>query len=70
MCLSVPGQIETITGSEALVSVGGIKLNISLALVTDVNPGDYVLVHAGYALQKVDEDEACKTLELLRELDM
>jgi hydrogenase expression/formation protein HypC len=70
MCLGVPARIESISGNEAKVVVGGIELRASLDLLYDAKIGDYVLVHAGFAIQKVDEEEARKTLELLKELGM
>jgi hydrogenase expression/formation protein HypC len=69
MCLAIPAQIMTIDNNSntATVSVDKVKVDISLALVDDVNIGDYVLVHVGYALNKIDEDEALKTLALFAE---
>jgi len=69
MCLALPAQIQQIdaTMQMAIVSVGGVKVEVSLALVDDVHAGDYVLVHVGYALNKIDEDEAIKTLALFAE---
>jgi len=69
MCLAIPAQITTIdiNSNTATVSVDKVKVDISLALVDDVNIGDYVLVHVGYALNKLDEDEALKTLALFAE---
>jgi hydrogenase expression/formation protein HypC len=69
MCLSVPGRVDSIKGREASVSVGGTILNVSLDLVPGVKVGDYVLVHAGYALQKIDEEEAKKTLEIIKQIE-
>ena len=69
MCLAIPAQITTIDNNfnTATVSVDKVKVQVSLALVDDVNIGDYVLVHVGYALNKIDEDEALKTLALFAE---
>lgn len=69
MCLAIPAQIMTIdkASNMAMVSVDKVKVDVSLALVDDVNIGDYVLVHVGYALNKIDEDEALKTLALFAE---
>ena len=69
MCLAIPAQIITIdnTSNMATVSVDKVKVDVSLALVDDVSVGDYVLVHVGYALNKIDEDEALKTLALFAE---
>ncbi|MEY9126807.1 hydrogenase expression/formation protein HypC [Bradyrhizobium yuanmingense] len=69
MCLSVPARIAKILPNDvALVSIDGISLEISIALVDELDVGDYVLVHVGYALAKIDPTEAKRTLELLQEL--
>ncbi|MGZ4968717.1 MAG: HypC/HybG/HupF family hydrogenase formation chaperone [Methylobacter sp.] len=69
MCLALPAQIVALDPSAnmATASVGNVKVEVSLALVDDVVLGDYVLVHVGYALNKIDEDEALKTLALFAE---
>ena len=67
MCLSVPAEILDITGNRAKVSVGGAIYDAGLHLVEDVHVGDYILLHSGYAIQKIDSEEARITLELLRE---
>ncbi len=65
MCLAIPAKVvELRDGDQAVIDLAGVRKEISLALVDDVWPGDYVIVHVGYALQKVDPDEAAKTLEL------
>jgi hydrogenase expression/formation protein HypC len=69
MCLSVPAKVVSVEGISAKVSVGGTLIDISLHLVEDIQPGDYVLVHTGFALQKVSEEEALETIELIRQLD-
>jgi hydrogenase expression/formation protein HypC len=69
MCLAVPARIEQVNGVDtAIVNLGGARKEISLALVEDVMVGDYVIVHVGYALQKLDEDEALRTLALFAEV--
>lgn len=69
MCLSIPAKVLAIGEDEsALVSVQGVELTISLQLVEGIIPGDYVLVHTGFALQKLSEEEARASLQLLREL--
>ena len=70
MCLAVPGRIVSMSGDEpfsrvAKVSFGGVVKEISLAYVPEAKVDDYVIVHAGFALSRVDEDEALKTLEYL-----
>lgn len=69
MCLAVPALVEQFASEDcAIVNLSGIRKEISLALVEDVAPGDYVIVHAGYALQKLDPEEAERTLALFDEL--
>jgi hydrogenase expression/formation protein HypC len=69
MCLSVPAKVVSVEGISAKVSVGGILVDVALHLVDDIKPGDYVLVHTGFALQKVSEEEALETIELIRQMD-
>jgi len=70
MCLAVPAEvIEVLEGELATVDVGGARTKISLSLVEGVEVGDYVLVHAGFAIETIDEEEARKTIELLEELE-
>ena len=69
MCLAIPAQIvELRDGDNALVDLAGVKKEISLALVDGVAVGDYVIVHVGYALNKLDPEEAAKTLKLFAEM--
>lgn len=72
MCLAIPGKVmhvETDTfAREGEVSFEGIRKKVCLAFTPDATPGDYVLVHAGVAIGKVDEEEAQRILELLRAL--
>ena len=69
MCLAIPAQIvELRAGDNALVDLAGVRKEISLALVDDVVVGDYVIVHVGYALTRLDPDEAARTLALFTEL--
>lgn len=72
MCLALPAQILEIdaVNNRATVSVGQVKVDVSLALVDEIEVGDYVLVHVGYALNKIDQDEAQKTLALFAEADL
>jgi hydrogenase expression/formation protein HypC len=67
VCLAIPARVVEIdpAGEAAVVSLGGVRKAISLALVDGVTAGDYVLVHVGYALARVDASEAEKTLALL-----
>jgi hydrogenase expression/formation protein HypC len=69
MCLAIPAEVTKILPDEmAVVSVDGVSKEISVALIEDLAIGDYVIVHVGYALTKIDPDEARRTLELLQEL--
>lgn len=69
MCLSIPAKVESITGEFALVSVGGTKYNASLQLVENIEVGDYVLIHTGFAIQKISPEEAEETLKLFEEFE-
>lgn len=65
MCLAVPARVMTLLpGDEALVELDGVELTVSLALLDDVQVGDHVIVHVGFALQKLDPEEAALTLAL------
>lgn len=69
MCLALPARVEQLLSDElAIVNLGGVRKEISLALVEETKVGDYVIVHAGYALQRLDETEAQCTLALFAEL--
>lgn len=69
MCLAIPAQIVELRDNDnAIVDLAGVRKEISLALVEGAVVGDYVIVHVGYALNKVDPDEAAKTLKLFAEM--
>lgn len=69
MCLALPCRVVALRGDDqATVDVGGMRKEISLALVDEVGVGDYVIVHVGYALTRLDPEEAAKTLALFAEL--
>lgn len=68
MCLSVPAKVISVEGNTAKASVGGAIVTASLHLVDDVKPGDYVLIHTGFALQKISEEEALETIRWIEEL--
>ncbi len=67
MCLSVPAQVMKIDGTHAEVSVGGAIMSADLSLVDDIIVGDYILLHTGFALQKIDTEEAEETLKTFSE---
>ena len=70
MCLALPVRvIEVGANDTAIVDLGGVRKEISLALLSDVQVGDYVILHVGYALSKLDSEEAEKTLALFAELN-
>ena len=69
MCLAIPAQLVDIRDADTgVVDLSGVRKEVSLALVDGVAVGDYVIVHVGYALQKLDAEEAEKTLKLFAEL--
>lgn len=68
MCLAIPAQIVSIDGNTAIVDFGGVKRTVSIALLEKISPGDYVIVHTGYAIQKMDRKEAEESLELWAEV--
>jgi len=69
MCLSVPAKIVEINGEMARVAVGETIVNASLQMLDDVKIGDYVLLHTGFALQKISPTDAAETLVLFEELE-
>jgi hydrogenase expression/formation protein HypC len=69
MCLAVPAEVLELKENDmALTELGGVRKDVSLMLVDEVEAGDYVLVHAGFAIEKIDKVEAEKTLELFEEI--
>ena len=68
MCLAVPMKVVRIDGDRATATLDGVELQIGTALVPDVEVGEYVIVHAGFAIQKLSESEAEETLELFRRM--
>ena len=74
MCLAVPGKIQAITIEDSIsrtgkVNFGGIVKEVNLAFVPEADPGDYVIVHAGFAISRLDEREALKVLADLQSLE-
>jgi hydrogenase expression/formation protein HypC len=67
MCLAVPGRIVSIKGKDAQVDFGGIMRETNISMV-EATVGDYVIIHAGFAIQMVDEEEAKETIKLWEEL--
>jgi hydrogenase expression/formation protein HypC len=69
MCLGVPGNIVSIEGDLADVNFGGVIRRVSLMLCNDVKIGDYVLVHVGFAIQRLEKEDALETLRLFEEIE-
>lgn len=69
MCLSLPAKVIEIHGDTADVSVGGTVFKAGLQMIDDVKPGDYILLHAGFAIQKINPGEAEEILRLLGEME-
>ena len=69
MCLAIPARVvELLPGLRAVVDLSGVRKQVSVALVDDAQLGDYVIVHVGYAIGKIDPEEAERTLALFAEL--
>ena len=68
MCLAIPALIRSIDGKQATVELGGTRRDISLWLTPEAKVGDYVLLHAGYAISMIDRKEADETLRILQEM--
>jgi hydrogenase expression/formation protein HypC len=68
MCLAIPLKIVSITGTDAVGEVGGVQREVSIMMTPDAKIGDYVIVHAGFALQILDQKEAEENLEILRQI--
>ncbi len=68
MCLAIPGKIISLDGIKAVVDFDGIKQNVIVALIQDPEVGKYVIVHAGYAIEMMNEEEASESIELWKEI--
>jgi hydrogenase expression/formation protein HypC len=69
MCLAIPAKVIRVEGSKALVTIEDIEYTASLLLLEDVKPGDFILLHAGFAIEKLDPEEAAETMRLLLEIE-
>ncbi len=69
MCLAVPMSVLSVSGDQGRVRSAGVEMDVSLVLVEDVKPGDYVIVHAGFAIQRLSEEDARETLEIFSRLE-
>ena len=68
MCLAIPALVTQLQAEEAIIDAGGVDKRVSLALVPEAAVGDYVIVHAGYAISRLDPEEAQRTLALFAEM--
>jgi hydrogenase expression/formation protein HypC len=68
MCLSLPVKVEEINGNKARVSVGGNEYRADISLLENVAAGDYILLHAGFGIQKINAKHARETIELMKEI--
>lgn len=68
MCLAIPGKILEINGNSALVDFDGIKQNVIIALIQNPEIGKYVIIHAGYAIEMINEQEAMEAIEQWKEI--
>jgi hydrogenase expression/formation protein HypC len=68
MCLGIPAKIIKVEGEFAEANIDGVSIRIGLQMVDNIEPGDFVLVHAGYALEKISEKDAYETIESVRNL--
>jgi hydrogenase expression/formation protein HypC len=68
MCLAIPTLIQAIDGQQAQVEIGGVQRTVSLALTPEAQVGDYVIVHTGFAISVLDQEEALETLRLFAEM--
>ena len=70
MCLAIPALVlKRLDGDDAVIDLGGVRKQVSLALVPEAAEGDYVIVHVGYAISRLDPEEAQKTLALFAEIE-
>jgi len=69
MCLGIPMKIVKIDGDEGIVEAGGLKKKANLSFIKDARPGEYILLHAGFAIEKIKDSEARKTLRVLRDIE-
>lgn len=67
MCLAIPAKVISVNEFTALVTIEDVEYTASLLLLDDVKPGDFIMLHAGFAIQKVDAREAAETLKLLQD---
>jgi len=69
MCLAIPMKLIKVEGDRGIVELSGVKKDVSLSLLDNVKKGDYLIIHAGFAIQKLDEKEAQETLKIWEEIE-
>ncbi len=69
MCLGVPAKVIKVDNDLALVSIGEIEYQANIGLLEDVKPGDFIILHAGFGIEKVDPEEAAETMRLIQEIE-
>ena len=67
MCLAIPAKVLRIEGDNAIVAIEDVEYTASILLLDDIEPGDYIMLHAGFAIEKVNADQAAETLQLLKD---
>ncbi len=70
MCLAVPARLVEVTGDRGVIEIGGLRRPIRIPFIEDPKPGDYVLVHAGFAIRKWSEEDVQEYREILKEMGM
>ncbi|MGC9364757.1 MAG: HypC/HybG/HupF family hydrogenase formation chaperone [Fidelibacterota bacterium] len=68
MCLAIPMKVIRINGNEAVAEVGGVEYGANLMILSDIKVGDYIIVHAGFAIEKLDEAAALETLQIWQDI--
>ncbi|MCX7917576.1 MAG: HypC/HybG/HupF family hydrogenase formation chaperone [bacterium] len=68
MCLAIPMKVEKVEKDFAYVSIGNVKRKVNISFVENVKKGDYLIVHAGFAIEKLDKKKAIETLKILKEI--
>jgi hydrogenase expression/formation protein HypC len=68
MCLAIPMKVEKVIGEFAIVSLGNVKRKVNISFVENVKKGDYLIIHAGFAIEKLDKKEAEKTIRIIRKI--
>lgn len=69
MCLAIPAKVISVSGASARVTIEDVEYTASLLLLDDVKPGDFIMLHAGFAIEKVDPEYAAETMRLLVEME-